>query len=233
MSKNMAKTLKIVIVLLIIIAIIIGIIIYINKKNEKVSLNDLPELEYTEDEAKEFYTKTLIKHLSTFQNDFYLKYTVESISEDGTKTVTNEEFSKKGEIIAFYYPEKNQRIVIDNENFYHINENSNEIYKTENKENISNGMDILFYSLKSINNSFVKSGNEILNGEKYYFEEYTKENDKTVLLRYYFDENDNIKYIKSYKDNSRAQTFFTIEMLENRTYDFMFDMGDKYEILNG
>lgn len=235
MSKNMAKTLKVGIILLIILAIIIGMIIYNNKKDEKkneITLNNLPEVEYTEEEAKEFYTKKLIKYLDTFQNDFHLKYIAETTNEDGTEVVSNEEFSKKGNLAAIYYAETNQRIIIEKEYFYHIDEDNYLMYKLKNDNNLSANMDVLFYSLDSINSLFVKTGNEILNGEKYYFEEYKMEKDNTVLVRYYFDENDNIKYIKAYKENNKVQTFFTIEMLENRTYEFMFDMSDKYELVN-
>ena len=235
MSKNMAKTLKVGIILLIILAIIIGIIIYNNKKDEKkneITLNNLPEVEYTEEEAKEFYTKKLIKYLDTFQNDFHLKYIAETTNEDGTEVVSNEEFSKKGNLAAIYYAETNQRIIIEKEYFYHIDEDNYLMYKLKNDNNLSANMDVLFYSLDSINSLFVRTGNEILNGEKYYFEEYKMEKDNTVLVRYYFDENDNIKYIKAYKENNKVQTFFTIEMLENRTYEFMFDMSDKYELVN-
>ncbi len=33
------------------------------------------------------------------------------------------------------------------------------------------------------------------------------EKDNTILVRYYFDSDDNIKYIKAYKENSKFQTF--------------------------
>lgn len=235
MNKNMIKTLKIGIVLLIIIAIVIGIVVLKNKENDKkneITINSLPDKEYTEEEAKEFYTKTLIKHLNTFQNDFHLKYIAETINEDGTKTVSNEEFSKKGDIVSIYNSDKNERIIIDDKYFYHIDEDNYVMYKLKNENNLNTNMDVLFYSLDSINNLFVKTGNEILNGEKIYFEEYKMEKDNTVLVRYYFDENDNIKYIKAYKEDEKIQTFFTIEMLENKTYDFMFDMSEKYRLVN-
>lgn len=235
MNKNMTKTLKIGIVLLVILAILILIFVFKNNENKKkneITLNNLPNVEYNEEEAKEFYTKTLIKYLNTFQNDFHLKYKAETTNEDGTKVTSNEEFSKKGSLVSIYYSDKNQRLVIDKEYFYHFDEDNYFMYKLNNEGNLSTNMDVLFYTLDSINNLFVKTGNEILKGKKFYFEEYKMEKDNTVLVRYYFDENDNIKYIKAYKEDSQVQTFFTIEMLENKTYDFMFDMSDKYKLIN-
>ena len=117
--------------------------------------------------------------------------------------------------------------------FYHIYEDSATIYKVPITEPISTNMDVLFYSLESINDCFVKTGNEIIKEQKYYFEEYKMEKDNSVLVRYYFDNEDNLKYIKAYKENNKVQTLFEIQMLENRTYDFMFEMGDKYQHYEG
>lgn len=231
MKKNKVKTLKIVIIILVILAIIIGITIYKNIENEKkneITLDNLPKLDYTEDQAKEFYSKKLIKYLSTFQNDFHFKYTAEGVNEDGTEGTVKEEYSKKGNLVSIYYADSNQRIVIDNEYIYHYEEDNYIVYRLKNEKNINTNADVLLYSLDSINKLFVKTGNEIINNEKYYFEEYKMEKDNTILVRYYFDSDDNIKYIKAYKENSKFQTFFTVEMLENRTYDFMFDMSDRY-----
>ena len=52
-----------------------------------------------------------------------------------------------------------------------------------------------------INDNFVKTGNEVLNDVKYYFEEYTMDSDNSVLIRYYFDSDNNIKFIKAYKED--------------------------------
>ena len=37
------------------------------KRKNEITLDNLPKLDYTEDQAKEFYSKKLIKYLSTFQ----------------------------------------------------------------------------------------------------------------------------------------------------------------------
>lgn len=234
MNKKMVKTLKIGVVILIIIAIIICIVILKNKDNERknqVTIDNLPEVEYTEDEAKDFYTKNLIKHLDTFQNDFHIKYIAKSINEAGEELVSTEEFSKKGDRMAVYIAEDNFRIIIDKDYFYHVDENDYYIYKFKKEQNINTNMDVLFYSLKNINENFLKTGYEVLDDVKYYFEEYTMDSDDTVLIRYYFDADNNIKFIKAYKENSKVQTFMEIQMLEKIAYDFMFDMGDKYELV--
>lgn len=234
MNKNMKKALKIGIILLIIIAIIITIIVVKNKANEKnnqISLDNLPKPLYTEEEEKEFYTKTLIKHLSTFQNDFHIKYKLEMTDNKGNVTVSNEEFSKKGEMTSTYYSEKSQRILADSKYYYYVDEDNKIIYKVNRTENKNTNMDILFYSLSSLNDAFVTLGYEILNSEKYYFEEYKMQSKDDVLIRYYFDENENIKFVKTYQENSNEQAFYTIEMLENKTYDFMFDMSNTYQIV--
>ena len=234
MNKKMAKTLKIGVVILIIIAIIICVVIFKNKENEKknqVSIDNLPELEYTEDEAKDFYTKSLIKYLDTFQNDFHIKYIAKSINEEGEEIVSTEEFSKKGDRTAVYIEEENFRIIIDKDYFYHVDENEYYIYQFKKEQDINTNMDVLFYSLKNINDNFVKTGNEVLNDVKYYFEEYTMDSDNTVLIRYYFDSDNNIKFIKAYKEDSQVQTFIEVQMLEKKVYDFMFDMSDKYELV--
>lgn len=233
MNKNIKKTLKCVVVILIVIAIVISIFVYKNIKKTEVTLNNLPETQYTEDEAKEFYTKKLIKYLDTFQNDFHLKYVAENTAEDGTVTTNNEEFSQKGDAISIYSNDENTRLIVEKDYFYHIYEDSATIYKVPITEPISTNMDVLFYSLESINDCFVKTGNEIIKEQKYYFEEYKMEKDNSVLVRYYFDNEDNLKYIKAYKENNKVQTLFEIQMLENRTYDFMFEMGDKYQYYEG
>lgn len=234
MNKNMKKALKYVVLILIIIAIIISIIVYQNNKKTEVTLNNLPEEEYSEDEAKEFYTKKLIKYLDTFQNDFHMKYVVKNIEEDGTEITHNEEFSKRGDTISIFSNDLNTRLIVEQEYFYHIYEDSFTIYQIPITEPIPTNMDILFYSLESINDCFVKTGNEVINDQKYYFEEYKMEKDNSILVRYYFDNEDNLKYIKAYKEGSNVQSFFEVEMLENRTYDFMFDLStDKYTFYEG
>lgn len=233
MNKNMKKTLKIGIVLLIIIAIIVALIIYKiyeDNKNKEITLNNLPELQYTEEQAKEFYTKTLIEYLEAFQNEFHIKYIAETTSEDGEKTTRTEEISKKGEKVAVYYQDTNDRVVIDNKIIYYVDEDNYTVARVKNGQELNTNIDMFFYSLESINDCFVKTGNEILNDVKYYFEEYEMERDNSILIRYYFDENNNMKYIKTYKENSQVQTFFTIEMFEKRIFDFMFDLSDKYEM---
>lgn len=234
MNKNMKKTLKIGLILLVIIAIIITIIVLKNKSNEKkneITLNNLPQPLYTEEEEKEFYTKTLIKYLNAFQNDFHIKYKLEITDSNGKVTESNEEFSKKGDITSNYYSEKNQRLLVDGKYCYYVDEDNSVIYKLNRTQNNDTSLNILFYTLDSLNKAFETMGYEILNGEKYYFEEYKMPNSDDTLIRYYFDSDDNIKYVKTYSENSKEQAFYTIEMLENRTYDFMFDMSDRYRLL--
>lgn len=234
MNKNMKKTLKYAVIILVIIAVVIGILIYQSNKKTEVTLNSLPETQYTEDQAKEFYTKKLIKYLDTFQNDFHMKYVVENTEEDGTATTHKEEFSKRGEAISIYSSDQNTRLIVEKDYFYHVYEDSATIYKVPIVEQIPTNMDILFYSLESINDCFVKTGNETLKDQKYYFEEYKMERDNSVLVRYYFDDEDNIKYIRAYKEGSNVQSIFEIQMLENRTYDFMFDLStDRYQFYEG
>lgn len=234
MNKKMVKTLKFGLIILIIVAIIICIVILKNKDNERknqVTIDNLPELEYTEDEAKAFYTKSLIQHLDTFQNDFHIKYIAKSINEDGEEVISTEEFSKKGDRRALYIEEENYRVIIEKDYFYHVDENEYYIYQFKKAQDINTNMDVLFYSLKEINENFVRTGNEVLNDVKYYFEEYTMDSDNAVLIRYYFDSNNNIKFIKAYKEDSKVQTFIEVQMLEKTAYDFMFDMGEKYELV--
>ena len=232
-NKKMKKTIKYALIILIIIAIIVVIALYKSNKKTEVTLNNLPENQYTEEEAKEFYTKKLINYLDIFQNDFHLKYVVENTAEDGTVTTNNEEFSKKGDTIAIYSNDENTRLIVEPDRFYHVYEDSATIYEVPITEPISTNMDVLFYSLESINDCFVKTGNEVVKDQTYYFEEYKMEKDTSVLVRYYFDGEDNIKYIKAYKEGSNVQSLFEIQMLENRTYDFMFEMGDKYQYYEG
>ncbi len=233
-NKKMKKTLKYALIILIIVAIIVVIALYQSNKKTEVTLNNLPETQYTEDEAKEFYTKKLINYLDTFQNDFHMKYVAESTAEDGTVTTNNEEFSKKGDTIAIYSNDLNTRLIVEQDYFYHVYEDSATVYQVPITEPISTNMDVLFYSLESINDCFVKTGNEVLKDQTYYFEEYKMEKDNSVLIRYYFDDEDNLKYIKAYKEDSNVQTVFEIQMLENRTYDFMFDLStDKYQFFEG
>ena len=215
-NKKMKKTIKYALIILIIIAIIVVIALYQSNKKTEVTLNNLPETQYTEDEAKEFYTKKLINYLDIFQNDFHLKYAVENTAEDGTVTTNNEEFSKKGDTIAIYSNDENTRLIVEPDRFYHVYEDSATIYEVPITEPISTNMDVLFYSLESINDCFVKTGNEVVKDQTYYF-----------------DGEDNIKYIKAYKEGSNVQSLFEIQMLENRTYDFMFEMGDKYQYYEG
>jgi len=232
MNKKMKKLLKRMIIVLIIIAIILGIIIYNNREN-KNEITNQSGLLYTEDEAKNFYTKVLIKYLDTFQNDFHIKYKAETIKEDGEKLVNTEEFSKKGNITSLYFEEENVRMLLDGENMYNIDENNYYIFKlNKEEEEINTNMDVLFYTLVSINDNFVNLGRETIKDVNYYFEEYTMATDKFVLVRYYFDEDNNIKFIKKYKENSKEQTLMEILMLEDRTYDFMFDMSDRYNAIN-
>lgn len=234
MNKKMKKTLKIVLVILIILALILGFVFYrmrLKEKAEEITLDNLPELEYTEDQAKEFYSKKLIKHLDTFKNGFHIKYTGETVDEKGEILTFVEEFSKKGDMLSLYKEDENYRILIDNNYFYHVDENEFNIYQFKKEDKISLNMDVLFYSLDSINSNFVSTGNEILDDGTYYFEEYRMEKDNTVLVRYYFDNDDNIKFIKAYKDNSSVQTFIEVQSLEKKTYEFMFDMSERYEVV--
>lgn len=235
MNRNMKKTIKTGIFVLIIIAIIIGIIVYQSVKNsnddKNNNLNSLPALQYTEDEAQDFYTKKLIRFLNIFENDFHIKYKAITTSDDGTEKIRNEEFSKKGNDMAVYSMDDNERMVITKDYFYHINEENSLIYKFNNENNIDINMDVLFYSLEDINGAYVGNGNEELNSIKYYYEEYKMKKDNTILIKYYFDENTKIKYIKAYKDDLSVETLFEIETIENRTYDFMFNIGSDYKVV--
>jgi len=235
MNKKMKKTLKIVLVVLIILALILGFVFYkmaMKEKAKEITLDNLPELEYTEDQAKEFYSKKLIKYLETFKNGFHIKYTAETVDEKGETLTSVEEFSKKGDMSSLYNEEENYRILIDNNYFYHVDENEFYIYQFKKDDKFGLNMDVLFYSLDSINSNFLSTGNETLESGTYYFEEYRMEKDNTVLVRYYFDNEDNIKFIKAYKDNSSVQTFIEIQSLEKKTYEFMFDMSERYELVD-
>ena len=56
-NKKMKKTIKYALIILIIIAIIVVIALYQSNKETEVTLNNLPETQYTEEEAEEIFSK--------------------------------------------------------------------------------------------------------------------------------------------------------------------------------
>lgn len=231
MNKKGKKFLKrIIIVLLIILAILIFFVYREKMNNSEITIDNLPQKVYTEENSKDFYTKALVKYLDVFQNDFHIKYLAETTDENGKKTESREEFSKKGNVSALYLESENDRMVFNDKYFYHVNEDEMLVTEMPNDGTIGTKMDVLFYSLESINRNFVKTGNEEIAGSDYYYEEYKMATVENTLVRFYFDADKNMKYIKAYKSDDSMQIFYTIEMLEKETYDFMFDLSNKYTI---
>lgn len=204
MKKNIMS-----LVVIILIVVIVGITLSTRIKESNVKRLD-----------------KIYKELETSQT-----YLFEMEQSDYNKTI----MAKKGDktIIDQYSKDSHTTTIVKNNNTYLVLHDREEYYVYENN-NIEQS--ILTEGLKEITNKEFTTGKEKINGKKYSYEEYVGStmfmisstldvNEEDIKTRFYFDNKDNLVYIRTIK--GATQELLKIK-IEKEVDDSIFEIPSNY-----
>jgi len=220
------KKLKILIIILIVLFIIFLIALLSNKKEEKEQIQNIIS-NNTQDNIVS--TKKFMKYVDIVSGNYYMKYVMPLENENGELEDCTAEVCVKGENIALNLYEKNLSVVKKDSKLYYIMHDQKLVTISSIKNGTSYNIDAykINMSKKAIDNSFITTGMEKINDVKYYYEEYNANDDNETKLRYYFDGEDNLVYIKVISKDE-PETITKIEEISSKTYDQMFEIPSQY-----
>ncbi|MCL2859540.1 MAG: hypothetical protein FWF46_02995 [Oscillospiraceae bacterium] len=223
-----------------ILVLTIFVIWFFNGRNNKNNSNEnfpTENLAYTEEEAQSFYSKKIIKYIDTFKGSFFMSYLVENTDKNGKVTSYNEEYSvdRDSGAISIYEVDSFQRILIKGQTMYYVDINNKTVTVVDSGTELQQYVDdqfgkMLFTSLNDVNRAFSTMGNEEVNGVNFYFEEYNITDSTATKVRYYFDDNDNIKYMKIFYDNGIV-SLLTVNTIDTQIHDSSFTIPDDYTFI--
>jgi len=229
---------------LLIIGVILVLTIFViwlfNGRGNKSNSNEIfpsENLAYTEEEAQSFYSKKIIKYIDTFKGNFFLKYLVENTDKTGKQTSYNEEYSvdRDSGTISIYEADSFTRIVIKGQTMYYVDMNNKTVTVIDTNTQLQQYVDdqfgkILFTSLNDVNRAFSTTGYEEINGVNSYFEEYNVTDSTATKVRYYFDGDGNLKYMKIFYDNG-VVSVLTFDEIDAQTNDNSFTIPSDYTFI--
>ena len=236
-SKNdinkIKEKIKIGIIIFIIIAIILTVIlIVISKKNNENIINNIANLTKAEMNAKTpiLTTKKLYNYIDMLQSGYYMKYKTQADLGNGEKQDLTAEMAITKDKMAINNQEYLTSYITTLEGIYYISHSEKIVLKYANSTGTVENtfVDLLSgYSREVFDDNFVSTGTEKIEDEEYYYEEY-KEVSDTSKIRYYFDENDIIRYIKTIASNE--ESLIQILELSGDVDETLFEIPKDYEV---
>lgn len=224
----------------VILVLTIFVIWFFNGRGNKSSSNEIfptENLAYTEEEAQNFYSKKIIKYIDTFKGSFFMSYLVENTDKDGKVTSYNEEYSvdRDSGAISIYEVDTFQRIIIKGQTMYYVDINNKTVTVVDAGTDLQQYVDdqfgkMLFTSLNDVNRAFSTMGYEEINGVNSYFEEYNITDSTATKVRYYFDDDDNLKCMKIFYSNGIVSVL-TFDTIDTQIRDNSFTVPDDYTFI--
>ena len=223
----MKKKIRILIIILIVAFIILLSVLLNMKKDENQDVQSIIENISKTDVVS---TKKFMKYIDIVSGDYYMKYVIKLENEQGELEDYTIEVTIKDEDFAMLVAQENLSIIKKGNKVYYV--------MHDNKTVISGPVDTstlningykLNASKKLIDDSFVTTGMEKIGDDEisYYYEEYTLNAEDNTNIRYYFDNEDNLVYIKTI-DSNGDEAIMKLERLEAKAYDAMFDIPSSY-----
>lgn len=226
--KNKVK--KIIIICIVIIAVLAVILAIVLNFNKKPSAS-------TSDEV--ISSKKIQRYVGLLTSDYYMKYlqTVELDTDgDGINDTTQEitiEFQVVGDRMVKKSNEENVgniRIITEKNAYYYVMDDSKIILYYPLTEEQQDEYQLYFKGISAqvFEDEFLSTGTENINNDELYYEEYASEDETMEPYRYYFNDADELKYIKATTDG--VETLITILQLNDNIDNDMFKVPTDYQI---
>ena len=224
--KDKQKVAIIIGIIVVILIIIILIIVNRSDRGKENNINNVSVVERTPISN----TRKMSKYIDIISHDYYMEYV---------------EKDQNGEYVTMEYA------VLDNKMFMNDEYNMNTIiitkeasyyimheYKTIIKYPISDTTqkNILGfqrgYTQDFFESNFRGTGTENIRGVSYYYEEYTDNTQKNNIIRYYFDDNDILKYINNISTANNTSELTEILEISDYVDEQLFELPEEYNEYN-
>lgn len=221
----MKKSLKIGIIICVVIVIILLVVLAVlNKKPEENVNNQVNNVV----QQPIVTTKKIAKYVDIINKDYYMKYKTNTKDNNGEPVTITAEYAVSNDRISLNYQEYLTTTLITKECTYYIMHESKSIVKYPIDEKSQQGFSGFQrgYTQQLFETNFLGTGTEDIEGVAYYYEEYKDNATEGNKIRYYFDENDSIKYIKNITSSSEELT--EILQLNNEIKEELFELPKGY-----
>lgn len=226
----MKKNLKIGIAICAVIVVILLITLAVLNKKPEESNNTLTN--NVTEKTPITTTLKLSKYIDIISGDYYMKYKTRTDGHDGEPEEITTEYAISKEKIVLNYEEALTTTLITKEGTYYIVHQNKSIIKYPIDEESQKGF-VGFnraYTQEFFEKNFLRTGTEDIDGVAYYYEEYSDNSSEGAKIRYFFDNNDNIKYIKNI--NSTNEELSEILELSDRVNPELFELPKGYTEYN-
>lgn len=220
----MKKHLKILIGAAVIIAIILIIVLVVVKQNGGNKNNNAAN----QTEQNIVSTKKIMNYIDIINKDYYMKYKTTTTDESGKTTVLNAEYAiKSDKVVVNDLDTLTTTLATKDATYYILHDNKTVLVYPIAQQNQEGALEMKRgYTKQFFESAFVGTGSEDIDGVQYYYEEYNNAS-QGGTVKYYFDSNDKIKYIRNIVDTGKQLT----EVLEisNNIYDELFKIPSDYK----
>lgn len=227
----MKKKLKIGIAICIVIVVILLVVLAVLNKKPEESNNNTFNNNITE-KTPIATTLKLSKYIDIISGDYYMKYKTTTVGHEGEPEEITAEYAISKDKIVLNYEEYASTNLLTKEGAYYILHSDKKILKYPIDEESQKGF-MGFnraYTQEFFEKNFLRTGTEDIDGVAYYYEEYSDNSAEGSKIRYFFDKNDEIKYIKNI--NSTSEELSEILELSDRINPELFELPKGYTEYN-
>ncbi len=168
------------------------------------------------------------KALASLSTDNYYVKLITDAEDDAGNIIRNAtmEITVEGKNFATDIKAAGYGMIVKDDAMYYIMHDAKQYTKMDLQPNTKQEM-LKEFSDKNFTDNFVTSGQEELNGTKYYYEEFNFESE---TARLYFD-NDTLKYIESKYSDGTPTTIIEIVEISDKSKKSLFEIPEGYTSL--
>ena len=230
--KNMSKQIKMLLGVAIVLIIVIVLLVIVFNKNEKDNNlqgeeNNILQNNTTNQQGNSNVAKKLEKYIGISTDSYYMKYKTKTEDANGNSITATIELGAKDGNLAMNSEEMNIGMVKKGDTIYYVMHEQKSIVKyplTEELQKQFADYDVVG-NKEEIDESYVGSGKEEVDGAEYYYEEYASKDQEGAKTKYYFD-GDELKYLKTIVDD-KEEIMEIIEFSDN-VKDSLFELPSDY-----
>ena len=231
----MKKSIKISIIICVIIALVLIVLLVVVNNNKPeystVVTNHNQVMANIIENTPIANSRKMSKYIDILSsNNYYMKTQEKSVNENGeTETLTTENAVTIDKMVINYEEKMTTLLMTKEATYYMLHEN-----RILQKYSISEGEQAGFsgfnmrYSRAFFEQNFKGTGTEDIEDIPYYYEEYSANLGDDSKIRYYFDNNDQLIYIKNITKD--GQTLTEVIELSDNIRDELFERPQDYMV---
>ena len=226
MKKKLKISIAICVVIVVILLIILAVLNRKDENNNNETTNNVVE------QTPISTTRKLSNYIDLINGDYYMKYKTQTTNESGEPEEITAEYAISNDKMVLNYEEYLTTTLVTKECTYYIMHETKNIVKYPIDEASQQGFSGFqrAYTMEFFESNFLGTGTEDINGVAYYYEEYSDNSAADAKIRYYFDENNQMKYIKNI--NSTSEELTEIIELSDRINKELFELPEGYTEYN-